>query len=130
MDGMKRLANKLSHWCDEFEMSVNAAKCGVMKIIPWGGLDDPSPHESLDLLLQHQPIPVVNSYTYLGVEIDNQLDRKTMIKRRVQIAKNVALKYLPLLGSPVTPIQAKILCLRSIITPTLTYGGEIWGQCQ
>jgi hypothetical protein len=104
MDGMKRLANRLSLWRNEFEMSVNAAKCGLMKIIPWGDLDDPNHQESLDLHLQNQLIPLVNSYTYLGVEIDNQLDRKTMIKKRVQIAKNVALNYLRLLGSPVTPI--------------------------
>lgn len=128
MGQMRKIANKLSEWCTENEMRVNAAKCGVMRIKPLNAMIGTD--ESLELRLQGDLVPVVTSYTYLGVQIDEEIRRETMISRRVEAAKMTTLRYVPLLSSPLAPPEAKFICLRAIIQPTLAYGGEIWGFCK
>ena len=57
----------------------------------------------------------------------DNLDRKAMIAKRVTNCKMAIERYRPLLQNIWVPIRAKMMCVRTIIQPTLTYGGEIWG---
>lgn len=122
---LRKIAERMSEWCNANEMRVNAAKCGVMRIKPFNC--DIGADESIELRLQGELVPVVDTYTYLGVQIDERVERKTMVAKRIECAKMATLRYMPLLTSAVVPPEAKFLCLRAVIAPTLTYGGEIWG---
>jgi len=115
----------LTKWCDRNEMRVNAAKCGIMVFNFTGDLDLQGSDEKISI--QGSTIPKVNSYTYLGVEIDTNLSEETMIKKRIEVCKRTILDYQRFLSSNRVPLTAKTTCIRAIIQPTLTYGAEIWG---
>ena len=115
----------LTKWCDRNEMRVNAAKCGIMVFNFTGDLDLHGSDERVSI--QGSTIPKVNSYTYLGVEIDTNLSESTMIKKRIEVCKRTILDYQRFLSSTRVPLMAKTTCIRAIIQPTLTYGAEIWG---
>lgn len=122
---MRSICEMFSRWCDGSEMKANAAKCGVM-VFP--GVGDPIDVGSDELILiQGQAIPKVDTYTYLGIEINTELDRGAMVNRRAEAGKMAKLKYLRFLSSLTVPLAAKILCVKAIIQPTLSYGAEIWG---
>ena len=56
-------------WSIDFEIAVNFSKSAIMKIRVDGRTRDHGPKE-------FNSIPVVNSYKYLGIVIDNSLNLK------------------------------------------------------
>lgn len=115
----------LSKWCDDNEMKVNAGKCGILKIGQRNDVFGEATDE--EITIQGKSIPCVDTYTYLGIEINQQIDRDEMVKRRVVATKAKINLYRRFLSSPMVPMQAKMTCIKAIIQPTVTYGGEIWG---
>lgn len=134
---MTILLGKLSRWCDENDMKVNATKCGILKVRAVNGeraqrateFSDATEEDEEDVVmsLQGQEIAKVTSYTYLGVEIDANLDRELMVRKRIEVCKASVLRYSKLLRSPLVPLEAKAICVKAHIMPTLTYGSEIFG---
>ena len=129
---LRNLCERVSKWCDTWGMEVNASKCGVMKIQKSrpsndDGLEDNNQHK-LRVQLQGQQVPNVDEYTYLGVVITPDLSEEKMIKHRLRVTKQKIREYSKLIKSPMVSLEAKAMCLKSIIIPTLVYGGEIWGK--
>ena len=127
LEALQELAGMCTRWCDTFEMNVNAAKCGVMRVKPWdaaGGDAEVEPKVEI----QRQSLPSVESYTYLGIEITPSLSRERMIEKRIEVCRRAIAVNEGALRSPAVPLEAKAMVIRAIIQPTLTYGSEIWGE--
>ena len=88
--------------------------------------------EASTLIIQYnnELIPIVDSYVYLGVEFNNNLDLKLMADYRVQkgIIKSQALT--PTLRNYLVPLEYKKMLINNIILPTVSYGTEIFGMSE
>lgn len=116
-----------SKWMDTWKMKANAAKCAVMIIEPNSIFHHPLTHDPSDWKLQGQPIPITHEYTYLGIHLNDQLDLKQTANFRIKKAiavKNMCLKFF---WSTRIPLHLKIVILKAIIIPVMTYGCEVWG---
>ena len=115
-----------SKWMDSWKMKANAAKCAVMIIEPTR-FHTPLTHDPKDWKLQGQPIPITQEYTYLGIHLNDQLDLMRSANFRIKKAtavKNMCLKFF---WSSRIPLHLKVVILKAIIIPVMTYGCEVWG---
>lgn len=115
-----------SKWMDTWKMKANAAKCAVMIIEPTT-YHIPLTHDPNDWKLQGQSIPITQEYTYLGIHLNDQLDLLRTATFRIKKAtavKNMCLKFF---WSNRIPLHLKIVVLKAIIIPVMTYGCEVWG---
>jgi exonuclease III len=121
---LRRLMHQVEVWADKWEMSIGAKKCGVMVC----GESTNSLNSSWTL--QGQEVPVVDSYTYLGIEIHNDLDL-TKSAKAISVRVNKALMSLrPALVNSSIPVGVKVLMIKSLIMPIATLGGELLGMNQ
>ncbi|OIR55929.1 MAG: uncharacterized protein A8A55_3325, partial [Amphiamblys sp. WSBS2006] len=102
-------------------MEINPAKCGVLSF-------GSSAEVKVGVVTQQGPIPDLESYTYLGVEMTKTLSRMAMAERRRKKGLECLLMLEKKLRSPSLPIGHKTLLIRGIVMPTVTYGAEIFGS--
>src|SRR5882672_11608693 len=93
-------------------MSIRVNKCRIMV---FG--EDFNPHSNTNWTLQGQEVLIVNSYTYLGIEIHNDLDLNKSAKA-ISKRTNRAIIVLRLaLVNNSIPVSIKILMLKVLIIP-------------
>ena len=91
---------------------------------PWDPRED---ERARTWLLQGQAIPVVDHYTYLGLEITPSLDRTVMITKRANAANRMLWLLRPLLVNQSIPLPIRADIVRTKLLPCCTYGAEVWG---
>jgi exonuclease III len=126
-DDLQASLTRFAEWCDNWGMAIGHPKCGVMVI------HDPARHEDAKRtrwIAQRAELPVVDDYTYLGVTVTPDLDLATAIRARAAVGSNTLGLLSPFLANTSIPIKAKILAIKSLLIPQLTYGGELWGLRQ
>ena len=128
----------VGQWCLDNGMQLGAAKCGVMVVgkseratrgrharlveaserwcIVDGAWRGPSPL-----------VPVVERYTYLGVEINGSLDLKASARARAAKAQRVANMLSPVLRDRRIPRPERVLVAKAFLVPVVMYGAELWG---
>ncbi len=117
--------HKISKWCEENKMVINAEKTKIMLITTrqkWQHLPttDPNVH------INGENIQVVNSERLLGVQIDHFLSWSSHVQTiHTTIARYIALlcrikKYLP--------YQARQTFYHSFILPHMDYCSTLWGD--
>src|SRR5690606_4429073 len=110
-------------WADQWEMSIGANKCGVTVF-----------NGNLDLLrseqwvLQGQVVPVVDSYTYLGVEVHSDWDLAKSAADVSSRARKALWALKPALENSMIPLAVKAMMIRSMDMPVAAYGGELLGM--
>lgn len=113
-----------SYWLDKNCMKANPKKCGILTIKSSPQASAPNPQK---FFIQQQEICEVEKYKYLGIDFDSTLSYETMALTRIQKANKVLISCKPKLLSNRFPLRTKILIVKSIIIPTLTYGCALWG---
>ena len=137
---LRRQMALLTAWADQWECKVNSAKCGVMVVR--GAQDqeeeEPTPEDEEDqrgtqftggpFLVQGEQLPIVQAYTYLGVEITPLLSLERMAKTRSEKAGLFLARATPFLRDPWIPLRAKRMVIAGCLMPMALYGAEIWGM--
>lgn len=120
---LKLMMEKVSQWADRWEMKVGAAKCGVMAFF-----QDPAVMKAVEWTMQGEIIPIVETYTYLGIEVTSEFDLKLASKSRLEKARGVLHSVRSILTLQRLPLKIRVNIFRAIVMPTLTYGGELFGM--
>lgn len=125
------MLSKVSAWADRWGMRIGAQKCGVMAFGS-AAVDGQAEAQrwvnAVEWKLQGEAISVVQKYTYLGLDFSPELDLRVMAGARVDKGRKAMAALRPLLRNqhiPV-PIRTRVLC--SMVQPTLTFGGELFGM--
>lgn len=116
---------KLGEWASKWKMKIGHSKCGLMV------LHNPRAHETAktrDWIIQDNPIPVVDSYKYLGVSIDTSVSSETMAAARAATGKKTLGALSPFLANPSIPLHMKKLVIKVILIPQICYGAEVWAS--
>lgn len=120
---MQAALDHISKWCDRWEMSINAKKCGVMCIKP--GTNNRS--TVVKVKIGNEPVPTVERYVYLGILISDKLDFSSMINHNLDKGKKAYQAMRGFLMKYNIPVYFKLMAVRSVLIPILTYGSELWG---
>ena len=118
--------NHMSSWLEARNMCLNARKCGVMGI---GSASHAHLSTSnMPILVNNSPIPIVDTYKYLGLSFSFDLSLIPMLNDRISISRNCYSSMIPFLSSRLIPLFCKIMCIKSFLLPRLTFGGELFGM--
>ena len=112
----------IEEWMKNNLMEVNPAKSGIMVI---KGNNDIGDNEVI--YYNNEELPKVNRYTYLGVELNNELDLKKMADFRKQKGVAVSNILTPSLSNPEVPLEFKRMLVNNVIAPMVSYGVEVFG---
>ena len=124
-ENLVELTQHLDRWACRNEMSFGVPKCGVMAVgTPQAGVKEWSER----WLLAGQQVPVVESYTYLGMDIKPDLNLETMIDSRLVKGRKTVFAMAPFLRCRSFPLRGRLMALRAVLLPTLLYGAEVWGM--
>eukprot|EP00824_Muranothrix_gubernata_P016333 TRINITY_DN3388_c0_g1_i2.p2 TRINITY_DN3388_c0_g1~~TRINITY_DN3388_c0_g1_i2.p2 ORF type:complete len:592 (-),score=58.16 TRINITY_DN3388_c0_g1_i2:132-1907(-) len=107
-------------WAMRNGMEFNAGKCGVLGI-------NVSRSASSGFRIHGQDIPHVESYRYLGVELDGSgtLDRE--VQRRVHSTRRILGSLFPVFRNRSLPVCVRLEIFRSKVLPVALWGSELWG---
>ena len=123
-ENLQYMMDLTSNWLDKRCMKANPKKCGILAYHR-----DPKQklHPIPPFFIQGEVVDRVEKYKYLGIEFDEKLSFETMAQTRVEKANSVLNACRHKLLSNQFPLRTKILIIKSIIIPTLTYGCALWG---
>lgn len=131
-DSENALRQTLLHvegWALKNELTFGVSKCGLLQFSTRANFDPLlSFSDPVIWSLQGVRIPVVNAYTYLGLEFHHDLSLLKMVAPRARKGENALYHFRPFLSCPSIPLSAKIATVKAIIIPTMLYGAEIWGM--
>ncbi|OMJ18368.1 RNA-directed DNA polymerase from mobile element jockey, partial [Smittium culicis] len=120
-DELQDALNTITEWLDNWEMAVNASKCGIMSI---------SGELTTDMTLQGQKVDFTDQYTYLGYIMNSKWDVSGTIKNNEnKVRKAVYAAYSFLRRSDVFT-ALKIKFINSVLMPVGCYGGETFGMSE
>jgi len=125
---LRRAMELIQSWADTNEMRFGVAKCGVMGFGPRSS--DLLSRDSSMFRLGGQPVPVVDSYVYLGVPFTPSLDLESMASARAEKGRKVLNSFRGVLSCVRIPLSLRVKVVRAILLPVLTYGGVVWGMAE
>ena len=120
------MCQKISAWADTNEMRVGIAKCGVMVVN--GSMDELG--QASGIYLQGERVPVVETYTYLGLNFTPALDKRSILEPRFVQSRRTVNRLRPFLGCKVIPMYLRLKVLKAVVLPRLLYGAEVYGMCK
>ena len=82
------------------------------------------------MLLCGQRVPLVTTYTYLGVEITKTLSYLELIAPRLESGRKTVHSLSPFLACPIIPMSSRWIIVQVVVLPRLLYGAEIYGMCR
>jgi Reverse transcriptase (RNA-dependent DNA polymerase) len=118
---------RMEEWANRWEMEVGATKCGILCL--HGSINDLGTDPGM-WKLQGQIVPKLSNYTYLGWKITDDMGLDGGLEERARLGMAVVQSQNRFLCSKWIPSPLKQMVLRSILIPTLTYGGELTGMCR
>lgn len=123
IEEMKINLDKIQKWMQINCMEINTTKCGLMWIKGSGTERIGQPIE-----YEGNPIPWTENYTYLGIEINQDLDLEKMAKSRATRGYVLVKQLEKSLTNNRVPIAFKRMLIQNMLIPKLIYGGEIFGM--
>ena len=118
----------LQTWADTNEMRFGVGKCGIMGF--GTGANELLQTDPTRFRLHGAPVPIVDSYTYLGVPFQSPIDLTAMAVTRAEKGRRVLNTMRGVLGCSKIPISLRVKIVSAILIPVLTYGGELWGMLE
>ena len=115
-EDLARDLDSIDAWCSRWRMQVNRSKCGILRVGCAG--------EAQAIA----GIPVVSSYTYLGVVVDEALDLRTAVKARRDAAQRTLHRMQTLLRKRAVPLAIRLPLLKAVLVPVATFGCELLGM--
>ena len=117
-------------WTRMNRMALNVNKCGVMAVNTNVARSNKRQQvlRKKPIIVAGKAVPVVDTYTYLGMPFNRVLDIKQMaMARRDQVAP--AMKAIAgFCRNPEYPLCAKVKLLATVALPKVSYGAEIFGM--
>ncbi|KFM65612.1 RNA-directed DNA polymerase from mobile element jockey, partial [Stegodyphus mimosarum] len=123
IDKLEAAVNQITHYFNIWRMKINPSKCQILvfrrhkKFTPI----------TINIKINNQPIPIVNSVKYLGVYFDSQLLFKDHVTHALQkaIAAKIAINALIHKKSKLS-INLKRRIYLMLIRPVLLYAVPVW----
>ena len=116
---------RTGEWVTENEMKVGTPKCGVMVI---GKDTEILRMEPQRWCIGGQPVPIVDSYKYLGINFHKDLQVKSMMSDRLEAARKLVAVITPFLRCASIPLPMKVTVVRGVVVPKLLFGAEVYGM--
>ncbi|OMJ14608.1 RNA-directed DNA polymerase from mobile element jockey [Smittium culicis] len=107
--------NTITEWSDNWEMAVNASKCGIMTI---------SGELTTDMTLQGQKVDSTEQYTYLGYIMNSKWDVSGTINNNKNNVRKAVYAAYSFLRRPDVLTALKIKFINSVLMPIECYGAE------
>jgi len=120
---LRKLLRAVEKWAEDWEMAFGIAKCGLMVV---GG--SANQFDGATWELQGQALPVVEEYTYLGIQFNSRLDLKEVVKARELKARRALEACRGFLRTKSIPVHIRRQVLRALVMPVATFGGELFGN--
>jgi len=120
-EGLQIQINAAKAYADKWRLSANVPKCAV--VICNGDGDD---EVGAKWTWGDKELPIVEKYTYLGVEIANDCKWDVHMHKIAEKGKARAGKLHPILADRHLDTRVKLTILNSVIIPPLEYAGEVW----
>ena len=116
---------KVEQWSSNWEMDLGVQKCGIVIV---GGSD----HDRRKAIykIKGEPVPVLRSYTYLGIPFNDELDLSKAVMSRLENARRFAYGIRHFLTSRSIPISSRVLVAKCCIVSRILFGSELWGMNQ
>ena len=117
-------------------MEVGIHKCGIMEFEPndleGHMMESVLPDAAMQAHMQlcGQPVPLVETYTYLGIEITKSLSYTELIAPRLESGRKTVHSLAPFLSCPIIPMSSRWLIVQVVVLPRLLYGAEIYSMCR
>lgn len=126
---LKKSLRSVQNWASENGMSFNVDKCGVMGISKVNEFTDAAQTHLREaaIVLGEALLPVVDTYTYLGLPFHYSLSLSGIVTNRVEKGSKAVAALQPVLRTTSIPLNIRVRMVKAIVVPTLTYGAELWG---
>lgn len=128
------LCAHIGHWTTNNKMKVGILKCGIM-VFGSDGLGQglltcslPDPWYTARLTIEGKPVPLVESYLYLGVTITPSLSTANLVASHFASGPTTVQSLIPYLCC--IPLSGRLAVIRAIVLPRLLYHAEVYGMCQ
>lgn len=120
-EGLQMQINAAKEFCDKYRLSGNVAKCAVM-----GCNEDEDNPVEFKWTWGGEELPIVDKYTYLGVEIAKDCKWDVHMRKVANKGKAKAGKMHQILTDRQLDTRIKLQILKSVVIPPLEYAGEVW----
>lgn len=131
---LRKSKDKVTKWADLHEMAFGIAKCGLLffRNLEWG--QEIQDEDALafavadDWKIHGELLPIVDRYTYLGLEMHQDLSDSKMAGDRLKKGRYALQQLEPFLRcTSITPAM-KVTMVKACVVSTMLYGSEIWGM--
>ena len=109
----------------KWRVTANVKTCAVVVVVVVCNEDKVNPVNFKWEWGEDEP-PIVDQYTYLGVEISNDCSWDAHIAEVIGNGKSQVGKMDAILTDPHLDTRIKICILMNVIVPKLEYAGEVW----
>ena len=110
--------DKLYAWSRRYKMTFGVKKCG--HLVVGSGLP-------VLMFLGNDPLPIVDSYRYLGIPFQKDLGLEEFLAQKLQSVRNAVNKAKPFLRCRLIPIGMRVQYLKAHVMSHVQYGGELLG---
>lgn len=124
-----RMLRGLDRWAATNEMSFGISKCGIMGVGRDGlRLNEQLRREADRWQLGGANVPIVDTYTYLGLTVTPSLSAQDMVDDRVAKGWKAFHALRPVLECTRIPLGIRVRLVKATLLPTIMYGAELWGM--
>ncbi|KAJ8913997.1 hypothetical protein NQ315_012020 [Exocentrus adspersus] len=121
---LQRATDELEEWCNRWKVAINADKStGIIFT------RRPTQRRAQEVTINGEAIQLSNNVKYLGVHLDRTMTWGHHVAETIRKAKIARARLYPLLcGESRLNLRNKLLLIKSIIQPQLTYASTAWGH--
>ncbi|KAJ8911161.1 hypothetical protein NQ315_013015, partial [Exocentrus adspersus] len=121
---LQRATDELEEWCNRWKVAINADKStGIIFT------RRPTQKRAHEVTINGEAIQWSNNVKYLGVHLDRTMTWGHHVAETIRKAKIARARLYPLLcGESRLNLRNKLLLIKSIIQPQLTYASTAWGN--
>lgn len=120
---LNEMIRRLENYCHRWNLVVNLSKSKIMVFRKGGRL---SARESWKF--NNNPLEVVPSYKYLGIELTVRLSFQQHLKTKLQQAKQaINVTWGKLLSKRDVSLETKFKLFDSVVRAVLCYSAQVWG---
>ena len=124
LHNFKQDIDKMFRWCRKNRLSINVKKT---KLVFYPHSSAVTNDVNNEIFINRQPVQYVNSYLYLGIDIDEHLTFKKYFSTMI---KNVSHKlYILRKVRPMLNIKASVDIVKTMICSIIDYGNMFIGSC-
>lgn len=137
VDGLRAVVTCAKDWARRHHMVINASKSGTLLTcdvevegtVAWaaGGKADYEASPAAFTTDLGVCIPLVSSYKYLGLHVDEAVSLKAMVAQREQRASAALASITPFLRQREVSMHLRARVLSATAVATGLYGAEVWG---